>query len=240
MKKLLFLLPILCVFAAPISANAETAPTAYEMEISTSALYAPAIEAEGGTYVANLYEKTDTAFSNPVKENFNTEGYIFTACGEYIVQYVITDALGAVTTRDVSLKITDVTKPTITLSDVYAEFYDLGEALELLQAQTTDNAAQQVSLTISVSVLGQDATSSIQDGKIVLDKEGEYVVTYTATDFYGNVQTETATFTVVGETPKKEGKKDKGCKSSVAAVFAPLSLVGAAVLARRKKDEKKD
>ena len=216
MKKILLcaIFPLVLFLAGTIAVQAAPAEK-YEMEISRETVYAPAIEVEAGSsYTACLYAYSDESFSAPLKENFHSEGYVFTECGQYRVRYTITDAAGSQTgTFTTALEITDSTSPQITVNGVYAEYYEIGESVDILPATVADNYSENLTASVAVYFGDQDISGSMQNDKLAISEEGEYKIVYTATDAHGNTGTCQIVFTVIADAaPPASGG---GCNASI-------------------------
>lgn len=233
MKKILLcaIFPLVLFLAGTIAVHAAPAEK-YEMEFSREIVYAPAIEVDAGSrYIACLYAGSDESFSAPLKENFHSEGYVFTECGQYRVRYIITDAAGDQTgTVTTVLEITDSTSPQITVNGVYAEYYERGESVDILPATVADNYSQNLAASVAVYLGEKDVSGSLQNGKLAITEAGEYKIVYTATDEYGNTGSCQAVFTVAADAA--EPASGGGCNASIGtgALLSAVALAAASAL----------
>ena len=78
----------------------------------------------------------------------------------------------------------DAEKPIIEFASEYRAYYPIGTEVEILQPTITDNSGSVAGSSVTIKY-GAEAINPIQ-GKIVLNRAGEYTVTYVATDAKGN------------------------------------------------------
>lgn len=201
------------VFCGAQSAYAAEGVQKYVLELSSGKITATAlIGYDDYEYKATLYSSQDTTYENPLSENFHSDGYLFTECGEYTVKYFLTHKeTGAKVEKILTYEIKDSTAPTISLAKPFYEYAEVGTTITLPEAVTQDCSPLKGDVNIVVSVDGKDCSGDLVGRELFVKKAGNYSVTYVAKDKYDNEARETYSFIAVddmGET--SEG----GCGSS--------------------------
>ena len=166
--------------------------------------------------------------------NVNLTNNKFTAeAGTYTITVSAKDAAGNINqaTLDVvveSAQIADTTKPTVTITTETTA--SVGEDVLITYTANDDKTAAN-KLTITVEVKKDGEVITVSNNKFTAE-EGTYTISVTATDEAGNSQTATSTVTV------NVVAKKKGCGGSVAASMLGITLLGAAVILAKKKEDK--
>ena len=126
-----------------------------------------------------------------------TKVFSATAGGEYTLTIVATNVVK--TTTDTVRIVVNTVLPIITFESGALDEYEVNQGVELELPSATAKDAQDVALTVSVTVDSNDAEISLVAGKhvFVADAAGTYVVTYFAEDTYGNEKTETISVMVI-------------------------------------------
>lgn len=166
--------------------------------------------------------------------NVNLTNNKFTAeAGTYTITVSAKDAAGNINqaTLDVvveSAQVADTTKPTVTITTETTA--SVGEDVLITYTANDDKTAAN-KLTITIEVKKDGEVITVSNNKFTAE-EGTYTISVTATDEAGNSQTATSTVTV------NVVAKKKGCGGSVAASMLGITLLGAAVILTKKKEDK--
>ncbi len=161
--------------------------------------------------------------------------------GVYTVTYSATDANGLIAVKTFAINVlSDMEAPVLNVDFTITEI-KAGETLTLPTATATDDADENVQITVAIKK-GQEVVAA---QSAVLNEVGVYTVVYTATDFSGKQSSLTFEVFVKGEAPEKEPTQDSsggggsGCKSSISAGVcgSMLMLFGAAVCLKKKKEK---
>ena len=199
MKKILFLLctfvaSLFCsVFPCDVTAKAETedyVADSYLIEISEteSMLPVPNIP-EAWTYSITL-KSGETVLGEGVSK------YLFTQAGDYTLVYKLykNGNVNDVLIETAALLVEDSESPVITIHG-YDEEYYVGDELTVQTAQVKDNV--DANLTATAELYLGEKKLSLQNGKFVFKKAGEYTLVYKAVDSYGNESELKCSFTVL-------------------------------------------
>ena len=229
---------------APILSSAEEGETQtkYTVEFTDEKIYAPALLQEGQRYTASLYAYDDTTLSSALTGNFHDQGYTFTECGKYCVVYSITDLVsGETSEKKAELIVEDTTSPTIVISDIFAEYAEIGEKIEIYSATATDLSGGNLDVSVRAEVGGKQVAVDERNSFIV-SEEGEYTIVYSATDLHGNTAEKECSFIAVKATKEEKKEETGGFKGVVIGVLAVLVCAAlltfvyvGAVRKRRKK-----
>ena len=229
--------------AFPITtASAEEASIEkYTVEFTSDVVYAPALRIENARYTAVLYATEDVS-GEPLVTDFHSEGYVFNSCGDYTVVYTVEDfSLQSTYEKTINLHIQDTTVPTITLLDVFVEYAEIGEKIEIPTATATDLSNGNIDVNVQVFLNNTELT--LNDTYFIPQEEGTYSFVYSAKDSYGNEERLTYSVTAVKaitNSPDSNADKNKenpscsGRISGVGLIGLPL-LVGGIFVFRRKK-----
>ena len=201
MKKILFLLcalvvSLICsIFPSGVTATAETedyVAESYLIEISKSEVKLPVPNVPNDWAYSITLKNGETVLGQNVTE------YLFTQVGGYTLLYTLykngngSEAL----TETAALQVVDSESPVIVILG-YDEEYYVGDELIVQTAQVKDNVDANLTATAEL-YLGKKKIS-IQDGKFVFKKAGEYTLVYKAVDSYGNESELKCSFTVLQE-----------------------------------------
>lgn len=155
------------------------------LEASNEAQSIPQISVPSGWYYqCEMYLKSDAEKENAIR--IQNGVYTFNGVQTYVLVYSVIPEFETQVkfVYQTEVVVTDTQKPTITLLGKYAEAYELGDILTIVQAEITDNTD---SIMQSVTVLyAEQALETRADGTFLLDKTGAYEVVYTAKDASGN------------------------------------------------------
>lgn len=121
------------------------------------------------------------------------------AYGEYRIEYQATD--GRNTTRTVSsqIKVVDVSKPTINLSEILPTEVKLGEELVLPEVTCEDNVTEKENIVTWVTVQHPSGKIRACGSTLKLVEEGQYRFTFHAMDNEGNIRKTIQKIYVEGE-----------------------------------------
>ncbi len=119
--------------------------------------------------------------------------------GEYRIEYQATD--GRNTTRTVSsqIKVVDVSKPTIKLSEILPTEAKLGEELVLPEVTCKDNVTEKENIVTWVTVQYPSGKIRACGNTLKLEEEGQYRFTFHAMDNEGNIRKTIQKIYVEGE-----------------------------------------
>ena len=126
--------------------------------------------------------------------------------GTYAVCYQVKDSVGQIASKNFDIVVvSDTEKPQIQVEFTQYNVV-VGRKLELPLATATDNADDNVQISVVIRKGGEDiATEST-----ILNEVGVYLVVYTATDFAGNVSSVTFEVFVREETDRLPNSFDSG------------------------------
>lgn len=110
------------------------------------------------------------------------------AYGEYRIEYQATDGRNATRTVSSQIKVVDVSKPTIKLSEILPTEAKLGEELVLPEVTCEDNVTEEENIVTWVTVQHPSGKIRPCSTTLKLEEEGQYRFTFYAMDNEGNIQ----------------------------------------------------
>ncbi len=137
------------------------------------------------TIVAYAESVTFNGVTSPVERG--ADALLFTATGEYVVNYVAEDYSGNKSRGGYTITVIDTVSPYIEAPEAFLTWLEQGKA-KLPMANVIE--LEQKSLEVSAKDVS-GVTSDVIDGYLVTNKTGEYLVTFKATDKSGNVSEKT-------------------------------------------------
>ena len=147
--------------------------------------------------------------------------------GEYSVKAVITSGEQSATAT-AKITVSDTKKPIITVSEGALKA-TLGEYFDIPKASVTDNSGESIKAKIFVTA-PEGEKKEVFDDKFLAEVEGDYVITYEATDSSGNKAEKPITITSAKKVVKNgcNGGCNKGMNAQSGG-FIGLGLLFAAV-----------
>lgn len=110
------------------------------------------------------------------------------AYGEYRIEYQATDGRNATRTVSSQIKVVDVSKPSIKLSEVLPTEAKVGEELVLPEIICEDNVTEKDGIVTWVTVQHPSGKIRACSATLKLEEEGQYRFTFYAMDNEGNIQ----------------------------------------------------
>ena len=108
--------------------------------------------------------------------------------GEYRIEYQATDGRNATRTVSSQIKVVDVSKPTIKLSEILPTEATVGEELVLPEMTCEDNVTDKEGIVTWVTVQHPSGKIRPCSTTLKLEEEGQYRFTFYAMDSEGNIQ----------------------------------------------------
>lgn len=121
------------------------------------------------------------------------------AYGEYRIEYQATDGRNATRTVSSQIKVVDVSKPTIKLSEILPTEAKLGEELVLPEVTCEDNVTEKENIVTWVTVQHPSGKIRPCSTTLKLEEEGQYRFTFHAMDNEGNIRKTIQKIYVEGE-----------------------------------------
>jgi len=121
------------------------------------------------------------------------------AYGEYRIEYQATDGRNATRTVSSQIKVVDVSKPTIKLSEILPTEAKLGEELVLPEVTCEDNVTEKENIVTWVTVQHPSGKIRACGNTLKLEEEGQYRFTFHAMDNEGNTRKTIQKIYVEGE-----------------------------------------
>lgn len=162
--------------------------------------------------------------------------------GVYTVTYSTVNENYLIAAKTFEINVLSDMEAPVLIVDFTTTEIKVGETLTLPTATATDDADENVKITVAI----KKGLEVVATQSTALNEVGVYTVVYTATDFSGKQSSLTFEVFVKGEAPEKEPTQDSigggdggsGCKSSVSAGVcgSMLILFGTAVCLKKKKE----
>ena len=198
----------------------------------------PAVLSDNYTYEISVYDINDTEYTQAIAENVGMQ-YLFEKPGKYALKYTLVNLETQEITYEYSVvTVIDCKSPVLFLNGAYADYYEAGESVSLLDVSIYDDADTDLTeYSYQVFLNGKEVTSNVSNGVLTVEG-GSYEIVYSAMDKSGNIGTLNVYFNGAGDTTSDNINTVDGnsCSATIGAMpFLGVGLAGMLCALKRRR-----